>query len=209
MSHHQGVSRQTPKHRTVAWAKHDPFGVEFAEVTLAGSTLAATGVAIGSEPVPYRLDYRLETTDDFVTSQLEVESRGQGWRRSLNLTRNRRGLWTAEAKAEGELLPPLVASETAPLADARDCDLGLSPLTNSMPVLRHNLLHGNGAVDLVVAWISVPDLGVHAARQSYTFLGTEHDRHLICFQDDSGFSADIAFDPDCLVVDYPGLAKRL
>lgn len=47
--------------------KDEPFGVEFAEIEIAEKHLTASGVAIGTGPVPYRLDYELETTKGFVT----------------------------------------------------------------------------------------------------------------------------------------------
>ena len=52
--------------RAIAWIKDDPFGVEFAKIELDSELLTAEGVAIGTSPVPYRLDYKLETTTAFV-----------------------------------------------------------------------------------------------------------------------------------------------
>jgi uncharacterized protein len=109
----------------------------------------------------------------------------------------------------GPPAPP--AGRIAWLDGALDCDLGLSPLTNSMPALRHRLLEEDGSVDLLMAWVSVPDLGVHASRQRYTAL---RDRsgggRLIRFESlDSGFTAELAFDADGLVVDYPGIGRQL
>ena len=66
--------------RAVAWVKDDPVGIEFAELAVAGERLTATGVAIGSAPLPYRLDYELKTEPAFVTARLRVTSRGEGWR---------------------------------------------------------------------------------------------------------------------------------
>ena len=40
--------------KALAWSKANPFGAEFAEVRLGGDRLVATGVALGSEPMPYR-----------------------------------------------------------------------------------------------------------------------------------------------------------
>jgi hypothetical protein len=96
------------------------------------------------------------------------------------------------------------------LSGALDCDLGLSPLTNSMPVLRHALLRGGGPVDFQMAWVSVPDLGIWASSQRYMFLRSIKEQHVVRFEDaDDGFTADLTFDKDGLVVDYPGLAHRL
>ena len=180
--------------RSVAWVKEDPFGVEFAEVTFATRALTAAGVAIGTEPYVYRLDYSLETADDFFTSNLVVTVAGNGTRRTLDLRRSDEGAWTAE----GEVL--------SSLDGALDCDLGLCPLTNTMPVLRHELLDGSGTADFVMAWVSVPDLAVHAAPQRYTARGNR----VVRFESlDSPFTADLTFDADGLVVDYPQLARRL
>lgn len=199
------------RRRSVVWAKVDPAGTELAEVVLAPGSLEATGVAIGVAPMTYRLDYRLDASDGLRTRRLEARARGAGWRRQVVLTRDDGGAWTIEAAAEGDVDLPAPGGDAAALAGAEDVDLGLSPLTNSMPVLRHGLLEG-GERDFLMAWVSVPDLAVHADPQRYTFLrATGGGRRLVRFlgpaQD--GFTADLAFDADGLVVDYPFIARRL
>ena len=218
------------RQRAIAWGKEDPAGVEFAEVTLGAGAMFASGVAVGGEPSAYRLDYILETGPEFVTTRLQVTARGQGWRRTLDLRRDAMGAWTAATTAEGDppegLTPPgPIAADGDPgtgedpatagrigwLDGALDCDLGLSPLTNSMPALRHGLMEGDGAADLLMAWVSVPDLSVHASRQRYTAVRDLPDGgRLIRFESlDSTFAAELAFDADGLVVDYPGIGRRL
>jgi hypothetical protein len=220
------------RQRAIAWQKEDPAGAEYAEVTLGNDVMFAAGVAIGGEPSAYRLDYSLETGPGFVTTRLQATARGQGWRRTLDLRRDPAGAWTAATTADGDAPdglappgakpagpagPPAPPGAAAPagripwLDGALDCDLGLSPLTNSMPALRHRLLEEAGSVDLLMAWVSVPDLGVHASRQRYAAL---RDRsgggRLIRFESlDSGFTAELAFDADGLVVDYPGIGRQL
>jgi hypothetical protein len=81
--------------------KEDPFGVEFAEVNLGPNHLTAHGVAIASDPISYRLDYTLETAAEFVTSCLHVVSRGEGWRRAIELERDDRGSWKLGVEEEG------------------------------------------------------------------------------------------------------------
>lgn len=64
-------ARVSERRRAVAFVKDDPFGVEFAEIQLvAGEHLTASGVAIGTAPLPYRLDYELETRPGFTTARL-------------------------------------------------------------------------------------------------------------------------------------------
>src|SRR3954469_21129707 len=157
-----------------AWAKDAPFGSEFAQVTLAGSTLTATGVAIGTDPGPYRLEYDLRTDEQFVTRRLEVHSTGQDWRRVLILERSAGGEGSCSTEEWGTLDLPPPGGDLSGMSDALDCDLGLSPLTNTMPVLRHKLLAGGPPVDLLMAWVAVPALAVTPSPQRYTFVRREH-----------------------------------
>jgi hypothetical protein len=168
--------------------------MELAEVRLTESLLAASGVAIGCDPVPYRLDYSLVASEGFVTTGLRVEARGEGLHNTLDLWRSEEGRWIADGR------------ELAELDGALDCDIGLSPLTNSMPVLRHGLLRDTGSFEFLMAWVSVPDLAVHASRQGYTGLGDG----VVRFDSlDGSFTAEITFDEDGLVLDYPGIGRRL
>jgi hypothetical protein len=198
--------------RAISWVKER--GGEFAEVSLSGTSLRAAGVAVGADPLPYRLDYELECADDFVTRSLTVQTRGATWSRHLVLLRDPRGVWTVEASADGEADLPPPGGDPATFAAALDCDLGECPVTNTMPVLRHGLLHGGAPLDFVMAWVSVPDLAVVPSAQRYTFVGrsttaTSTQSASAVIQFESGtFRADVVFDDDGLVVDYPGLGRR-
>jgi uncharacterized protein len=192
--------------RSVAWLKDA--GAELAHVELSERRLSATGTAIGADPLPYRLDYELETGDGWVTTRLRVRAGGAGWQRSLELVRDQDGSWGVAASSDGDPghdLPP--PGGDVVLEGALDCDLGLSPLTNTMPVLRLGLLRRPGQVALVMAWVSVPDLGVHASRQRYTHVRRDGSTSVVRF-DSAGFSADIVFDEDGLVLTYPGIGRR-
>ena len=139
------------KRRAAAWVKGDPFGVEFAEIALAARHVAAEGVAIAARPIAYRLDYVLETAPGYLTSRLWVTSRGEGWRRTLDLRRHASGVWTVSTDEEGRVDLPPAGGDPATFTEALDCDLGLSPVTNLMPILRHKLLAGGGPVELTMA----------------------------------------------------------
>ena len=195
--------------RAVAWVKEDGAGAEFADVLIEPDRLSAGGIAIGSSPHPYRMEYRLQTNTDFVTASLLVATRGDGWWRELDLRRLRSGRWTAVTRIRGDTEMPAPGGDMSPFPEALDCDLGLSPLTNSMPVLRHGMLRGGGPVDFRMAWVSVPDLSVHASRQRYTFVHAEGGGAVVRYESlDGPFKADIVFDADGLVVDYPGIGRR-
>jgi hypothetical protein len=90
-----------------------------------------------------------------------------------------------------------------PLGDADFFDLGWSPLFNSLPVLRDRLLEPGPARDYVMRWVEVPTLEVTRSEQRYEPLG----HRLVRFRSGS-FTADIEFDEQEFVIDYPGIARR-
>ena len=190
--------------------KDEPFGVEFAEIAIASDRLTATGVAVGTAPLPYRLDYELETGTGFVTTRMRVTGRGEGWRRELDLRRDANGLWSVGADEKGDVDLPPMGGDPTQLADALDCDLELSPVTNTMPILRHHLMQGGGPLGFTMAWIAVPGLAVQADVQRYRHLRSADDHHVVRYEAiDGSFAADITVDADGVVIDYPSVARRV
>jgi hypothetical protein len=169
--------------RFAVWQGLDEWRLEVARVRFAGESLAATGVQFATGEDPYRLQYSLQTRDGFVTSSFAIEVEGSEGRRSLELTE-------------------------MDLGDALDCDLGLSPLTNLMPIRRGDLHVREGSSEITVAWISVPELNVHAARQRYTHLRPGLVRFRSLDGEFEGFEADLEVDDDGLITHYPDLARR-
>lgn len=132
------------------------------------------------------------------------------WRRELDLRRGDDGVWSVAAGEEGDLDLPPAGGDTGPLAGALDCDLGMSPVTNMMPILRHRLLGGGGPIEFTMAWVAVPALSVRADGQRYRHLSSAADHHVIRYEaTDSSFAADITVDADAVVIDYPTIARRL
>jgi uncharacterized protein len=190
----------------------DDWRAEVAAVELAPEGIRASGTQLGVDPITYRLDYRLEAPQDFITRRLEVECTGEGWWRCLTLSHGGDGGWTCDAEAEGEVDLPRPGGDADGLAGALDCDLGFSPLTNTMPIRRHGLLEREGGEDFVMAWVSVPDLAVHAYRQRYEHLRRDDDGAVVRFHDkglSEGFTADLELDADGFVWVYPELARRV
>ncbi|MCB5178822.1 putative glycolipid-binding domain-containing protein [Streptomyces antimicrobicus] len=184
--------------RVVSWEVTAGGGFETAWVELGGrdTGLRARGRAVGSAPGPYWVSYELETAAEFVTRRLHVRVEDADGTRELDLRHDGAG-WTAG----GEPLPGL--------GGALDCDLGLCPLTNTMPVLRHRLHEGPGEREFLMAWVSVPDLTVRPSRQRYRHLGRTEAGGAVVRYSSEDFVSDITFDADALVVDYPRLAHRL
>jgi hypothetical protein len=90
------------------------------------------------------------------------------------------------------------------LGDADFFDLGYSPLFNSLPVLRDDLLTTEGPHSYSMLWVSVPDLEVERSEQRYSPLGANRIRFSA-----GKFEADLSFDEEGFVLLYPGLAIRV
>ncbi|WP_217207952.1 putative glycolipid-binding domain-containing protein [Streptomyces sp. AC550_RSS872] len=181
-----------PMSRVITWEVSESEGIETAWVDFDDDALRGRGRAVGTVPEPYWISYELDTAEAFVTRRLRVTVESAGGVRRLDLRHDGAGRWTVD----GEHLPGVDG--------ALDCDLGLCPLTNTMPILRHRLHLASGEREFLMAWVSVPDLAVLPARQTYTHLG----RHRIRFVSDD-FRRDITFDEEGFVVEYPGLATQL
>jgi hypothetical protein len=198
--------------RLLIWEGLDAWRAEVARVALGDGELSATGTQLGMEPLPYRLDYALEALDGFVTGSMRVEVTGESWARRLALSHDGHGGWRCETEEDGtpDLPPP--GGDVSTLGDARDVDLGLSPLTNFMPLRRARLHEGPGANELLAAWISVPDLGLHPSRQRYEHVRVGPHGAVVRYMDagaHAGFTSELEVDGDGLVCLYPGLARRV
>jgi hypothetical protein len=191
------------------WRGDGAWHAEAAQVELGADRLSATGTQFGADPLPYRVDYELETGANWVTRRLHLDAAGDGWSRSLELLSDEAGQWTCTTSADGDVDLPTPGGNLAAVNGALDCDLAYSPLTNLMPVRRHNLHRQAGTVDFLMAWVSLPDLAVHASPQRYVALGSDDSTALVRYVSlDSDFVADLQLDADGLVLHYPGIATR-
>jgi hypothetical protein len=92
------------------------------------------------------------------------------------------------------------------LSGAIDIDLSITPFTNTLPIRRMDLAHGQSA-DIVVAYIRVPELTVTKDPQRYSCIESR-DRYR-CESLDSDFVREIETDRDGIVVTYPGVFRRI
>jgi uncharacterized protein len=143
------------------------------------ATLTARGRQWCEGETAYVLDYELETSPGYVTERLRAGIAGGP---ELDLARGK------SPELEGLL----------------DCDLGFSPLTNAMPVLRDRLHESGEACAIDVAWVAVPGLTVHRDHQIYEPASPGRVRFLA---PDSGFERVIELTPDGFVRDYPDIAQ--
>jgi uncharacterized protein len=195
--------------RTLTWQGYgEPARFEQSRVELRLGRLHARGTMLFGGPDPYRVDYELDTVEDYITRRLLVRAAGQNWSRELRLSRDSEGGWTGRRLAHP-------ADGVDGLADvdlldrALDCDLAFCPVTNLMPVLRHGLHQGPGKADLVMAWVQLPQLVVIRSGQRYEHLETLDGGGAKIHFGSGNFAADIVVDADGFVADYPSISRRV
>ncbi|GLF97053.1 putative glycolipid-binding domain-containing protein [Streptomyces yaizuensis] len=182
----------------LTWQVIDSGGHETAWIEAGDDRLTARGRAVGITPEPYWISYELQTGPGWVTRELRVRAESAAGVRELLLGHDGSGRWSVDGVARPEL------------DGALDCDLGLCPLTNSMPVLRHRLHREPGEREFLMAWVRVPELTVHRSPQTYTTRSVDEPGGGALIRYTSGeFRRDITVDGDGFVVDYPGLARRI
>ena len=220
--------------RTVRWQGADDRNrFDEAMVKLDRDRLSANGT---SETSDYQMRWSLRTGANWVTRSLDVQITAPTWSRRLALVRDAAGRWTSEGRAQdvpltadGALLT-IEGSDWDPedgelpgivdppsLIGADDCDLGLCPLTNTMPILRSVLTKRAAGplpgreLDFVMAWVEAPSLRVMRSEQIYQLHridvdGTSVIRYIGLHR---LFETDLTVDRDGLVIDYPQLARRV
>ena len=194
--------------RFLVWAGVEEWLTESVAVDLEGDGLSATGTQLGAEPAPFRVDYRLEAPD-FVTRELELTSVAEGWRRHLMLRHDGEGSWNAEIADDGEVPGGPWDGSLPDLSEALDIDIQNSPLTNTMPILRHRFQR-DGSGDFLMAFITTPTLRVEASPQRYEHVRTTADGSVVRYiSRDGDFTAELELDSDGLLSFYPRLARRV
>jgi uncharacterized protein len=194
--------------RFLVWTGVEEWLTESASVDLGGGGLSATGTQLGAEPAPFRVDYRLEASE-FVTRELELTASAEGWRRHLLLRHDGNGVWEAEVDDQGEVPGGRWEGSLPDLSEALDIDIENSPLTNTMPILRHGFQR-EGSGNFVMAFVTNPTLRVVASPQRYEHVRTTDAGSVVRYiSRDGDFTAELELDADGLLVFYPRLARRV
>lgn len=144
---------------------------------------------------PFRLAYALQWTDAWHLLSADLTLTTAKTTRTLALTTDGQGRWRDGA-----------GGPRAELDGCLDIDIWPTPFTNTFPIRRQPLGLGERR-EFQMAWVFGPTLQVEVQRQAYTRL---QDR-LYLFESlgGDGFRAELAVDAEGLVLDYPGLFRRV
>jgi uncharacterized protein len=145
----------------------------------------------------WTVQYLIELTTDWATSRALVRGRSASGPKELRLEGDGAGRWRIDGRP------------AAHLDDCLDVDLESSCLTNAFPVQRLALEVGDSAQAPAV-YVRALDLSVGRLEQRYTRLedlnGAERYRYEAPAFD---FEAELVYDASGLVVDYPGIGRRV
>lgn len=178
------------------WSIDATLGQDSAWVELDSEGLVIDGRIAARRPEPHTVAYHLEVDADSVTRALTVDVRRAAGASSVDV-RNEAGRWTVDGLPRPDL------------DGAVDVDVAGCPLTNVMPIRRHDLVRRAGSHDLLMAFVDVPELRVLPDRQRYTHVRTLDAGGAIVRYESGDFRSDLTVDADGFVLDYPRLGRRV
>ncbi len=183
------------------WSPWTGPGLEHLHLLQQQAGLLADGLILGvEEQVPYRVHYQIRCDLQWRLRAVHI-SVPNGSTPSFHLFTDGEGAWTTEG---GEAIPSLKG--------CLDVDLSATPFTNTLPIRRLALQPGSSAT-LNMAYIAIPQMYVEATQQRYTCLEVTSSGGRYLYESlangVSWFTAELPVDRDGLVLEYPGLFRRV
>ena len=181
----------------VLWTPLRQAGLEQLHLVEDEMGVVADGLVLGIEQAaPFRFWYQVRTDNDWHVRECLCQVGGEKGRR-MQWSTDGRGHWTDASGAACSALDGCL-----------DIDITCTPFTNTLPIRRLALTPGESA-DILVAYLSVPDLSIRPVRQRYTCLSRTASGWLYRYEGlETGTTFDLLVDEKALVVDYPGIWKR-
>ncbi len=163
--------------------------------------IVADSIILGvQEQKPFRIHYEIRCNAQWRLQSVHVNLL-DGSSQSLYLFIDEEGTWTTEG---GEII--------SSLQGCLDVDISATPFTNTLPI-RRLALQQYSIATLNMAYIAIPQMQVEVTEQRYTCLDVTPAGGRYLFESlrngTSTFSAELPVDEDGLVLDYPGLFRRV
>jgi hypothetical protein len=185
----------------LTWAGEATSRLEAVRVVLGGRGMRATGSTVAAadgDREAYAATYSLATDETGVLSRLTVRTVTKDGEQHVTVSRSEESNWLVDHGG---------GAKRTDFDGAVDVDLAFSPLFNALPVRRLGMHRNVGEHDLRVVFVSLPNLRVELVHQTYRTVSVG-ERPVVAFSSGS-FGAELTLDAEGLVVDYPGLARRL
>ena len=186
--------------REVVWSAWDGVGAEHLLLAVGQDGSVADGLVVGVVGRrPFRIRYEVRCDASWSARAVRVSVPGlDPVTPVVDLLADGEGRWTTRS---GEPVPGLEGCV--------DVDISATPFTNTLPIRRLGLAPGEFA-DLPVAYVDIDEMRAWAEEQRYTCLEQNPRDGLYRYESlDGGFTADLSVDVDGLVLDYPGLFRRV
>ena len=184
--------------REVMWSAWDAPGLEHLRLAMHNDGVAADGTVIGvTEGGPFSVAYEVCCDVGWRVRAVRVGVPGSE-PPGVDLLSDGEGNWTT---SDGRAV--------AELRGCIDVDISVTPFTNTLPIRRLDLAPMESA-ELSVAYVEGTELQAWPEPQRYTCLKKSDRGGLYRYLSlEGGFTADLPVDADGLVLDYPGLFKRV
>jgi len=181
----------------VMWSAWEGPGVGQLRLAVRERSVIADGLVLGvREGRPFRIAYEVHCDASWRVRYVRVGVPGEPPK--VELLSDGRGNW---AGLEGRAVSYLDGCEYV--------DISETPFTNTLPIRRLDLAPGESA-EICVAYFDATELQPWPEPQRYACLKKDSDCGLYRFVSlDGGFTADLPVDADGLVLDYPGLFRRV
>ncbi len=180
----------------VLWTPLQETGLEHLHLTENETGVVADSLMLGIEhATPFRLRYQVWIDSAWHVRECRLLVNEE---KSLHLYADGQGHWTDDAGAA-----------LTDLDGCLDIDISHTPFTNTLPMRRLQLTAGE-STNILVVYITVPDLSVRPFQQRYTCLAQTDIGAIYRYESvESGFTADLPVDSQGLVMDYPKGWKRM
>ncbi|HEY0452257.1 putative glycolipid-binding domain-containing protein [Actinophytocola sp.] len=162
-----------------------------------GRVVAAADPGTGAEAFSASFEFTVARTGDVGKGFLRTVTADE--ERQVSVGRTEDGVWLidhGQGAARNEF------------DGAADVDVaGLVSFT-ALPIRRLGLHRQPGEHELPVLYVSMPDLSMRLVHQTYKTVSID-DKGAVINYTVPEFSTNLTVDPDGLVIDYPGIAKRV
>ncbi|WP_084467840.1 putative glycolipid-binding domain-containing protein [Actinokineospora inagensis] len=188
----------------VTWQGTAPTSLESVRLLLGDGRVRASGRLIvaadpssGGEPYSASYEASLDKGEESVRLLLRTTTAEQ--ERQISLSRAEDGTWLVD-HGQNSTRDTFGGSVTVHVAGA---------LTfTTLPVRRLGLHRTPGEFEIPVVHVSLPDLRVRLASQTYRTVSVDERGAVIAFSQGE-FSTELTVDPEGVVVDFPGVATRV